>query len=788
MKEIRIILIDDDSASRVRMARYLRQVTQLKVKEFRFGSKAIDFIAEHADQYTAVVLDLLLDPEMSGQEVMESIRTNHPELPVIIFTGQDPQGGREAYTRGAYAYFQQPVELPNLINVIYDIAAQRDIYARIAHDVRTVLQSESCVAWKLERSTQQFRIAAAVGSLQPDYMRDALLDVSAALSTWPEAFVKGAPIFLSDLSVPQQSPYYQHQTAARRHGWKSLISVPLVFQGRLTGFVNSYTKKRPDFLEKNQWVMTKRMLKAMAARSAEAIRSADLTYRYQVIQDIDQTLAGTLDEQTILDQILAKAVNLVDVKIGWLYLVDLHSQNLVRKSTWGINPNRLDAERSFDNGIMGKVATDGIAYRMADTDNDSNHKPMGNISVVSELAVPLRQGKQTIGVLAVVSRHKDYFTNDDVDQMTTLSTLAAITINRAKLTGHVKELSQKVVQGMCVDDLLQYIVLAVRDLTFNDVNLWMISSRADEGNRYLRIASHSPEIDPLFVRDARLSTDPKKSICGLALYSGQTQIRGDILHDDKQSAFQYSDIARKQGWRAFMAIPMIGGDGEQIGVITVYGKTPRQFTIADAEPVRVLANQAAIAYQQRHHAASLEQLTNTVYKLTQGVTIRPENVLHEIVEEICKITGADCAVLYPYDPDRHDSYAQNHVVSYGLKEKKALIDKPRKAGLAATVRNANVLVARDVQRGLIDRGDKQLPFNEQERNWIVESINNSSFIRREGIKAFVGISLKTATTDAENGDAAQEVGVLYLNFRRPYDFTSADLQIIRIYDSVGERL
>ncbi|MCP4450417.1 MAG: GAF domain-containing protein, partial [Planctomycetes bacterium] len=195
--------------------------------------------------------------------------------------------------------------------------------------------------------------------------------------------------------------------------------------------------------------------------------------------------------------------------------------------------------------------------------------PMGNISVVSELAVPLRQGKQTIGVLTVVSPHKDYFTDDDVDQMTTLATLAAITINRAKLTGHVKELSQKVVQGVGVDDLLQYIVLAVRDLTFNNVNLWMISSRADEGNHYLRIADHSPEIDPLFVRDARLSTDPEKSICGLALNSGQTQIRGDILHDDKQPAFQYTDIAHKQGWRAFMAIPMIGGDGEQIGVITV---------------------------------------------------------------------------------------------------------------------------------------------------------------------------------------------------------------------------
>ena len=45
----------------------------------------------------------------------------------------------------------------------------------------------------------------------------------------------------------------------------------------------------------------------------------------------------------------------------------------------------------------------------------------------------------------------------------------------------------------------------------------------------------------------------------------------------------------------------------------------------------------------------------------------PQQVYQLIVKTICQITGADCAVIYPYHPAFSEFYDEDNVASYGLR-------------------------------------------------------------------------------------------------------------------------
>jgi len=128
--------------------------------------------------------------------------------------------------------------------------------------------------------------------------------------------------------------------------------------------------------------------------------------------------------------------------------------------------------------------------------------------------------------------------------------------------------------------------------------------------------------------------------------------------------------------------------------------------------------------------------------------------LEEIVKSACELIGADCAVLYPYDYQREEFYDIESVAVYGLKYELKLSEKPRsKTGMAAYVQRVGELILSD-----IEREDPEML--------------KSPFIEREGVRAFMGVALKVGE---------EVLGVLYVNFREPHQFTDEEKNIIRLF-------
>ena len=102
-----ILIIDDETSLRQTMARILQR-EGYKVTTAANGQEGLDLTSEH--HFDLVYLDIRM-PDMSGLDLLKTLHTNLPDLPVILFTAQpDLNSAVEAVRSGATDYLLKPLK------------------------------------------------------------------------------------------------------------------------------------------------------------------------------------------------------------------------------------------------------------------------------------------------------------------------------------------------------------------------------------------------------------------------------------------------------------------------------------------------------------------------------------------------------------------------------------------------------------------------------------------------------------------------------------------------------
>lgn len=280
MTNIRVLLLDDDSRARKVLVRHLRKAG-FEIGEHNDGAEALKHLETTWEKYTAVLLDYVLAPPIKGEQVLEEIHSRYPRLPVIVFTGLDPTGGVQALAKGAYRYMRRPVNHVEMVNIVRNLAEQDMIFYEMARDVRRMLGSDMCIAWRLDRRNRQFRVTAWDGDreLDEEYRHDVSLDLDDPATR--RLFADGLPICLRDVKDAKSAPHYRHREYAVKRGWTSLISIPLVRQKRIIGLIDSYTYGPCELTDKDRWLQV--VLPAFANQAAEAVRNAESSDEFQAL-------------------------------------------------------------------------------------------------------------------------------------------------------------------------------------------------------------------------------------------------------------------------------------------------------------------------------------------------------------------------------------------------------------------------------------------------------------------------------------------------------------------------
>lgn len=161
--------------------------------------------------------------------------------------------------------------------------------------------------------------------------------------------------------------------------------------------------------------------------------------RMQQLLTVARILNETLDLETLLRYIVETATDLTGTEAGSVLLLDSKGEHLRFAAATDIKPSALrELTVPMENSVAGWVLTTGKAMTIPDV-RQTEFFYVGVDEVLgfhtrSIMAVPLEIHERRIGVLEVVNKIGDRpFTDDDMESLMILGSLAAVSIENARL-------------------------------------------------------------------------------------------------------------------------------------------------------------------------------------------------------------------------------------------------------------------------------------------------------------------------------------------------------------------
>jgi DNA-binding NtrC family response regulator len=117
MNTMKVLLVDDEEDFVTTLAERL-ELRGIDTQIATNGQIAIETI--EVSPPDLVVLDVMM-PGLGGIDVLQQIKTKHPQLPVILLTGHGSKTqGEEGIRKGAFDFLIKPLNIDELIQKIHD--------------------------------------------------------------------------------------------------------------------------------------------------------------------------------------------------------------------------------------------------------------------------------------------------------------------------------------------------------------------------------------------------------------------------------------------------------------------------------------------------------------------------------------------------------------------------------------------------------------------------------------------------------------------------------------------
>ncbi|CCH49516.1 response regulator [Pseudodesulfovibrio piezophilus] len=137
----KVLLIDDETEFLEALSERMR-IRGMNVSTADSADSAVTAI-DNAD-YDAIVLDLQM-PDMNGIEMLKIIRKSHPEMQVILLTGQATlEAGIQAMKLGAMDFMEKPADIDSLTEKIKKAQAKKMVLVekRTEKKVKDILKTK----------------------------------------------------------------------------------------------------------------------------------------------------------------------------------------------------------------------------------------------------------------------------------------------------------------------------------------------------------------------------------------------------------------------------------------------------------------------------------------------------------------------------------------------------------------------------------------------------------------------------------------------------------------------
>ncbi len=381
-------------------------------------------------------------------------------------------------------------------------------------------------------------------------------------------------------------------------------------------------------------------------------RVADRTKELAALNAIAAVASSSLDLQEILNDALAKTLEVTGIEAGGIYLLQEEASPgedgvLTVAAYKGVSAQFV---AEIDNlkvgeGLSGRVVQTGQPLVAWDLSTDPRlTRPVVRESGFRVVAiVPLASKQKVWGSMFVVTRGQRVFTEQDLQLLTSIGHQIGVAIENADLFDAeqrraeqfrvISEVGRRITSVLAIDDLLHEIVRLLKE-TFG---YHLIGISLIEGDELVVRAGAGPPLDDPHFQPPRVKVG-QEGITGWVADTGQPLLVPDVSQDPRYISL--SDTAETQ---SELCVPLRTKEAI-IGVLNVESDQLNAFDESDLVVLQSLARYAAIAIEEaslmdaeQRRAEQFRVISEVGHQITSILTT--DDLLDQIVRLLKETFG-----------------------------------------------------------------------------------------------------------------------------------------------------
>ena len=255
---------------------------------------------------------------------------------------------------------------------------------------------------------------------------------------------------------------YEVLDLQRLQDYRTVLAVPMLRENVLLGVITILNSNQQPFSQKSVDLVTTfadqaviaienvRLLTELQSRTGELARSVE---ELQALAEVSRAVSSTLDLETVLSRIIARAIELSAAHGGVIYEYDETSQPFQVRGALRLDEDLAEVLRATPicpgEGVAGRAAALRAPVQVADVLAEQTYD-VGRIQSLFRrhgyralLGVPLLFEQRILGVLVIWRREAKAFAQEVVNLLQTFANQSALAVENARLFREIEHKSRQ---------------------------------------------------------------------------------------------------------------------------------------------------------------------------------------------------------------------------------------------------------------------------------------------------------------------------------------------------------
>ena len=325
---------------------------------------------------------------------------------------------------------------------------------------------------------------------------------------------------------------------------------------------------------------------------------------FETFSNLSQAFGTAATVEDLLQLIVESAIKTMNGKAACLFLQDKKQDAFVPRAKVGLSDTYIHANplRAQKLSIALEKTGHLIFEDAANDERLENREAKVAEGIASLMTVGVMVDGKMIGILSIYTSDKRTFTSDDIMFLKALAANGGVALKKARLVERIEknaslflELSSAINSSIDIKDILK----SMTEKTSKAMGMKGATIRLlDEDSKALSLVA-SYGLSDEFLSKGKILVENDL----LRALEGETIIVED-LNMDKD--LQYPKETEAEGIRSLVTVP-IQAKGKTIGVMRLYGESPRGYSKGFILIVQALAHTGALAIQNASMYLALKE-------------------------------------------------------------------------------------------------------------------------------------------------------------------------------------